>query len=176
MTTATLPFRKMNGLGNEFVVLDARVRPLRIEPDAIQHLGGPEGIGFDQLITSVTTDVHPRSMLDEWLRLGIVELDQAGAAREAETLTAAQIRSPTPELHGGFGLHPADELDAVVDPETAVVSIQALAPAMSQATSGAVSRARSPRSARGAEPRLARPKTARQVYRSCSPAGARPAR
>ena len=28
--SAQLPFRKMNGLGNDFVVLDARARPLKI--------------------------------------------------------------------------------------------------------------------------------------------------
>ncbi len=49
--SATLPFRKMNGLGNAFVVLDGRVRAIDIDDEAIRHLGGPEGIGFDQLIT-----------------------------------------------------------------------------------------------------------------------------
>ena len=51
MSDSAIPFRKMNGLGNEFVVLDARARPVHIDAEAIRHLGAPEAIGFDQLIT-----------------------------------------------------------------------------------------------------------------------------
>ncbi len=51
MPDSAIPFRKMNGLRNEFVVLDARARPIDIDAEAIRHLGGDEGIGFDQLIT-----------------------------------------------------------------------------------------------------------------------------
>lgn len=46
-----IPFRKMNGLGNEFIVFDARRAPVRLSPEAIQKLGGSAGIGFDQMIT-----------------------------------------------------------------------------------------------------------------------------
>src|SRR6202171_3885439 len=46
-----IPFRKMNGLGNEFIVFDARQAPVRLSPEAIQKLGGSAGIGFDQMIT-----------------------------------------------------------------------------------------------------------------------------
>src|SRR6185295_10291955 len=46
-----IPFRKMNGLGNEFIVFDARRAPVRIAPAAIRTLGGESGIGFDQMIT-----------------------------------------------------------------------------------------------------------------------------
>lgn len=47
----TIPFLKMNGLGNEFVVFDAREQPVRLAPAAIEQLGGEGGIGFDQMIT-----------------------------------------------------------------------------------------------------------------------------
>ena len=50
MTTA-IPFRKMNGLGNAFVVLDGRAEDRVLPPEAIRRLGAAEGIGFDQLIT-----------------------------------------------------------------------------------------------------------------------------
>lgn len=46
-----IPFRKMNGLGNDFVVVDARVRPF--EPDAASVRAWADrhdGVGFDQLI------------------------------------------------------------------------------------------------------------------------------
>ncbi len=46
------PFLKMNGLGNEFVVWDAREDKLALSPEAIVTLGGETpGIGFDQMIT-----------------------------------------------------------------------------------------------------------------------------
>ena len=51
MTGSPIPFRKMNGLGNEFAVFDARRNPVRLPPGAIATLGGPTGIGFDQMIT-----------------------------------------------------------------------------------------------------------------------------
>ncbi len=51
MTTA-IPFRKMNGLGNDFLVFDARSGAPRLTPDEIAKLGNREtGIGFDQMIT-----------------------------------------------------------------------------------------------------------------------------
>jgi diaminopimelate epimerase len=48
---SAIPFRKMNGLGNEFAVFDARRGPVRLSPDAIRKLGEAGGIGFDQMIT-----------------------------------------------------------------------------------------------------------------------------
>ncbi|MBS8261848.1 diaminopimelate epimerase [Roseibium polysiphoniae] len=42
----------MNGLGNDFLVWDARDEPLRLDADVIAKLGDREtGIGFDQMIT-----------------------------------------------------------------------------------------------------------------------------
>jgi diaminopimelate epimerase len=48
---SAIPFRKMNGLGNEFVVFDGRSAPVRLTSEAIRKLGGSQGIGFDQMIT-----------------------------------------------------------------------------------------------------------------------------
>jgi diaminopimelate epimerase len=52
MTVATpIPFRKMNGLGNDFVVLDARAYPLVISEIAAKAIADRKtGIGCDQLI------------------------------------------------------------------------------------------------------------------------------
>ena len=52
MTVATpIPFRKMNGLGNDFVVLDARAQPLVISEIAAKAIADRKtGIGCDQLI------------------------------------------------------------------------------------------------------------------------------
>jgi diaminopimelate epimerase len=52
MAGATIPFRKMNGLGNDFVVVDARAAPVRPRPEVIARLADrANGIGFDQLVT-----------------------------------------------------------------------------------------------------------------------------
>ncbi|MCF3932125.1 diaminopimelate epimerase [Acuticoccus sp. M5D2P5] len=46
-----IPFRKMNGLGNDFVVVDARRHPLTLSADRIRALADREnGPGFDQFI------------------------------------------------------------------------------------------------------------------------------
>jgi diaminopimelate epimerase len=52
---AAIPFRKMNGLGNEFVVFDARRQPVRLHSHAIMMLGQPGKLGFDQMITIETS-------------------------------------------------------------------------------------------------------------------------
>lgn len=46
-----LPFRKMHGLGNDFVVLDARTRPLSLSESQVQAIADRRtGVGFDQLL------------------------------------------------------------------------------------------------------------------------------
>ena len=51
MTARAIPFRKMNGLGNEFIVFDGRRDPVRLAPDAIRALGAADALNFDQMIT-----------------------------------------------------------------------------------------------------------------------------
>jgi hypothetical protein len=53
----------------EFV--DARGRPRPLARLASQGAGR----SFEALVASVSKDIRPRSVLDEWLRLGVVELD-----------------------------------------------------------------------------------------------------
>ena len=59
-----IPFRKMNGLGNDFVVLDARVNRLAISEDQARAIADRKtGVGCDQLIVmeqSPTADVRMR--------------------------------------------------------------------------------------------------------------------
>jgi hypothetical protein len=40
---------------------------------------GSEAGGFDKLVAAVSRDVRPRAVLDEMLRLGVVQLDEAGS-------------------------------------------------------------------------------------------------
>jgi diaminopimelate epimerase len=51
MPSHAIPFRKMNGLGNEFAVFDARSGPVALSSEAIRALGQESAIGFDQMIT-----------------------------------------------------------------------------------------------------------------------------
>ena len=45
-----LPFLKMHGLGNDFVVLDARHRSVAVTPDLARAMADRHrGVGFDQL-------------------------------------------------------------------------------------------------------------------------------
>lgn len=56
-----LPFMKMHGLGNDFVVLDARARHVNVTPALILALADRRmGVGFDQLavIASGAADAH----------------------------------------------------------------------------------------------------------------------
>jgi diaminopimelate epimerase len=47
-----VPFRKMNGLGNDFLVIDARAGRVRPRPEVISKLADrTTGVGFDQMIT-----------------------------------------------------------------------------------------------------------------------------
>jgi diaminopimelate epimerase len=61
---ATRRFIKMHGLGNDFLVLDARAEPLTLTAQTVRNLANRHtGIGFDQLILmepSATADVRLR--------------------------------------------------------------------------------------------------------------------
>ena len=59
--TPGLPFMKMHGLGNDFVVFDARAQAIDVTPAMAQAIGHRQfGVGFDQLavITRGTGDAH----------------------------------------------------------------------------------------------------------------------
>lgn len=52
MTTSGIPFRKMNGLGNDFVVLDLRIHALNLSESIVRAIANRDtGIGCDQFIT-----------------------------------------------------------------------------------------------------------------------------
>jgi diaminopimelate epimerase len=97
-------FRKMNGLGNDFVVLDARTRPVTISDDQARAIADREsGIGCDQLIViapSTTADVQMRI----WNNAGF-EVESCGNASRciADILFAEKGSSTvTIDTLGGF--------------------------------------------------------------------------
>jgi hypothetical protein len=65
---------------------DPRYLTARGRPRVLPRLAAADGApSFESLAASVTTDVHPRAVLDELLRLGVAELD----ARDRVRLLAA---------------------------------------------------------------------------------------
>ncbi|MBX9926955.1 MAG: diaminopimelate epimerase, partial [Hyphomicrobiaceae bacterium] len=50
MTANHVPFRKMNGLGNEILVVDLRASPRVITGDEAALIARQPGLGFDQLM------------------------------------------------------------------------------------------------------------------------------
>ncbi|MCA0368726.1 MAG: diaminopimelate epimerase [Proteobacteria bacterium] len=64
-TAAPRPFVKMNGAGNDFVVVDALERPFRPTEDQVRALGDrAAGEGFDQLIA-----IEPSETADAFMRV-----------------------------------------------------------------------------------------------------------
>lgn len=55
--TGSIPFVKMNGLGNDFVVIDARKTPVRLAPAQVVRICDRDrGIGCDQLVVMEKSD------------------------------------------------------------------------------------------------------------------------
>lgn len=54
---------------------DRRFRDRKGAPAALPRTAKAQAPSFDALVRSVSTDVSPRVILDEWLRLGIVSVD-----------------------------------------------------------------------------------------------------
>ena len=88
-------FIKMHGLGNDFLVLDARVQPVALSPAQIRALAQRHtGVGFDQLILiepSATADVRLRF----WNSDGGEVAACGNGSRAAAALLGGQLRIET---------------------------------------------------------------------------------
>src|SRR5215472_14378023 len=94
MQAQSILFRKMNGLGNDFVVLDARTRPLVLGDDVVRAIADrKEGIGCDQLIA-----LEPSTRADVFMRIWNADGGEVGAcgnaARCVASLVAAELGEP----------------------------------------------------------------------------------
>jgi diaminopimelate epimerase len=80
-----IPFIKMHGAGNDFVVLDGRARPLGLTPDRIRLLADRRlGIGCDQLIS-----LEPGTTgADVFMRIHNPDGSEAGACGNATRCVA----------------------------------------------------------------------------------------
>lgn len=85
-----LPFSKMHGIGNDFVVVDCRAAALPLDAAAIARLGDRHiGVGFDQLLT-----IEPARDPDCAFRYGIYNRDgsEAGQCGNGVRCVAAWLR------------------------------------------------------------------------------------
>jgi len=92
LARATLPFRKMHGLGNDFVVLDARGSGApELGKADIQALGDRHrGVGFDQLVT-----LEPADDADVFLRFHNPDGGEAGACGNGTRCAASLVLAET---------------------------------------------------------------------------------
>jgi diaminopimelate epimerase len=87
MQAETIQFRKMNGLGNDFVVLDARQRALPLSPDAVRAIADrEEGIGCDQIVA-----LEPSAKADVFMRIWNADGGEVGACGNAARCVAALV-------------------------------------------------------------------------------------
>jgi len=87
MDASALKFRKMNGLGNDFVVVDARAQTLALAPEAVRAIADrKEGIGCDQLIA-----LQPSSKADVFMRIWNADGGQVAACGNAARCVAGLI-------------------------------------------------------------------------------------
>jgi diaminopimelate epimerase len=87
-------FIKMHGAGNDFVVLDARARPLALSPARIRALADRRtGIGWDQLIT-----LEPSTRADLFMRIHNPDGSEAGACGNATRCVADLFARETGRL------------------------------------------------------------------------------
>jgi diaminopimelate epimerase len=92
MTAAMqIPFRKMHGAGNDFVVVDARAAALPLSPARIAALADRRtGIGCDQFIT-----LEPTGAADVFMRIHNPDGSEAGACGNATRCVAALVHDET---------------------------------------------------------------------------------
>ena len=87
MQAQAIQFRKMNGLGNDFVVLDARARALPLAPDAVRAIADrDDGIGCDQLIV-----LESSRQADVFMRIYNADGGEVGACGNAARCVAALV-------------------------------------------------------------------------------------
>ena len=114
-----IPFHKMHGAGNDFVVLDEREQPLALTPAAIARLADRRtGIGCDQLVLLQTPDEGPDGGPgggDVRVRFFNPDGSEAGACGNASRcvalLVAGDAFNRTLRLRTNAGLLPARVLE-----------------------------------------------------------------
>ena len=104
MQAEAIKFRKMNGLGNDFVVLDARKRALPLSPDAVRAIADrKEGIGCDQIVA-----LEASRKAHVFMRIWNADGGEVGAcgnaARCVAALIAAERETPNVSIETASGV------------------------------------------------------------------------
>jgi diaminopimelate epimerase len=92
----SLSFCKMNGLGNDFVVLDLREQPVALRADQVAAIADRErGVGCDQVIA-----LEPSTRADVFMRIWNADGGEVGACGNAARCVAALLaeESGSPEV------------------------------------------------------------------------------
>jgi diaminopimelate epimerase len=98
------PFIKMHGLGNDFVVLDARRGMAPLDSDQVRLVSDRKfGVGCDQLIT-----IEPSTSADAFMRIHNADGDEVEACGNATRCVASLLMAETG--------HDAVVIDTVVGP------------------------------------------------------------
>lgn len=86
-----IPFMKMHGLGNDFVVVDARARAVEITPDLARAIADRHrGVGFDQLAV-----IHPSDVADAHLTFFNADGSMSGTCGNASRCIARFLMNET---------------------------------------------------------------------------------
>ncbi len=89
--SATMPFRKMNGLGNDFVILDARARPIKMTTEIARRIADrSQGVGCDQVIV-----LEPSEKADTFMRIYNSDGSEVGACGNAARCVALLLAQET---------------------------------------------------------------------------------
>ena len=95
MNANPISFRKMNGLGNDFVVVDARTGALALGADAVRAIADrKEGIGCDQLIV-----LEPSDSADVFMRIWNADGGEVAACGNAARCVAAVVAQEQGRAH-----------------------------------------------------------------------------
>jgi diaminopimelate epimerase len=108
----SIPFVKMHGAGNDFVVLDAREKPLPLPPHVVRRIADRRlGVGCDQLIV---LERDPEAEADVFMRILNADGTEAGACGNATRCVAALMAEESGErqvtVRTVMGLLPAEIL------------------------------------------------------------------
>jgi diaminopimelate epimerase len=84
-----VPFTKMHGLGNDFVVIDARAQGLKLTDDQVRKVADRHiGVGCDQLIVIERSD---SKLADAFMRILNADGSEVGACGNATRCVAAVL-------------------------------------------------------------------------------------
>jgi diaminopimelate epimerase len=90
-SAAGRPFRKMHGLGNDFVVLDARAQTLALDAAQVRAIADRKrGVGCDQLIT-----LEPSARADLFMRIHNADGGEVAACGNATRCVARLVMDET---------------------------------------------------------------------------------